>query len=88
MSGKTLDEFCEKFDKSLVTINKIKEGLAQLGDAWEYEIEFLKRCSLSVTDLAREREEFSDYYVIVPAKPPKRIWAGTKEFAEKLRAKV
>lgn len=86
-AGKTLDEFRAAHDKSYIVPKKIRDGLAALGDSWEYEVEFIRRCGLSVTDLAAYRDpEFTEFYLEVGGRNPKRIWCGTKKFAEQLRA--
>lgn len=86
--GRSLDEFRAAHDKNYIVPQKIKAALAKIGDGWEYEIEFLKLAGLSTTDLAMFREQFSDFTVATPGKNPKRIWAGTKELARKLREMV
>lgn len=89
--GKSLSDFRATHDKSFVVPNKIKEGLAKLGeDGWEYEIEFIKLCGLSTTDFSRFREQFEDYYltVNVNGRNHKRVWAGSKKLAAKMREMV
>ena len=85
-AGKNKDDFRSAHDKSYIVPKKIREGIEQLGkEGWEYEREFLSICGLSNTDAARYREEFEDYLVQTGGKNPKRIWAGSPEFAEELR---
>lgn len=86
--GKDIDAFRAAHDKSFITPKRIREGLAALGDSWEYEVEFIKRCQLSNTDFAMYREQFKDFYVEVGGRSPKRVWAGTKAFANKLRERA
>ena len=87
VAGKTLADFRAIHDKSTVVPGKIKEGLVKLGkDGWDYEPEFVKLCGVSVTDFSRFREDFEDYYVIVGGtRTGKRVWAGSKELAAKMR---
>lgn len=86
--GKSLDDFRAAHDKSFIVPKKIRDGLAQLGESWEYEVEFMRRCGLSTTDLAAYRTSFQDHVVDIGGKNPKRIWAGTKKFATQLREKL
>ena len=86
-----LDEFRAAHDKSFIVPQKIRAGLASLGDSWEYEMEFIRRCGLSTGDFAIYREPFAKHSIDVPAssgKATKRVWAGTISFATKLRAKL
>lgn len=87
-TGKTIDDFRAQHDKSFIVPKKIREGLEKLGDSWEYEVEFMKRCSLSTTDLSTYRPQFMEFVVETNGKNQKRVWAGTKHFAAKLREKV
>lgn len=84
---KTLADFRAIHDKSFVIPAKIKAGLEQLGkEGWEYETDFMKICGVSPTDFARFREEFADFYVLVGGeRSGKRVWAGSKAAAEKMR---
>lgn len=89
-SKKTLDDFRAVHDKAFVVPNKIKAGLEALGKyGWEYEAEFIKICGVSVVDIGRFRDEFEDFYVIVGGeRTGKRVWAGSKVLAEKMRGMV
>lgn len=87
-SGKSLEAFRAAHDKSFIAPNRIREALAALGDSWEYEAEFIRRCGLSQIDFARVRDQFTDYFVETAGASRsrgKRVWAGTKSFAAKLR---
>ena len=86
--GRTLDDFRAAHDKRVIVPQRIKTALSQLGDSWEYENEFIRRSGVSQIDFAAYREQFRDFYVEVPGTNgmrPKRLWAGTKAFATKLR---
>lgn len=83
--GKDVQAFRELHDKSYIIPKKIKDGLAALGDSWEYEADFMRRCGLSHTDFAAHRDDFMEFYVTVGGQKSKRVWAGTKSFAAKLR---
>ena len=87
-SGRSLTDFRAAHDKSFIVPAKIRAGLESLGDAWEYEQELLRRCGLSTTDFSIYRDEFAEHWIQVGGKSPKRIWAGTKKFAETLREMV
>jgi len=83
--GKDLAAFRSAHDKSFIVPERIKKGLADLGDSWEYEQEFVKRCNLSLADFSRYRDQFADFFVEIGGKSIRRVWAGSKGFAEKLR---
>lgn len=85
--GRSVDQFREMHDKSFIVPKRIKAGLEQLGDSWEYEGEFMKRCQLSSGDFVKYRDQFAEHFFEVRAtgKNSKRVWCGTKRFASKLR---
>ena len=88
VSGKDLEAFRAMHDKSFIVPKRIQEGLAALGDSWEYEAEFIKRCGVSQTDFAAYRDQFSDFFLETGGTGGargKRVWAGTKAFAKRLR---
>lgn len=86
--GKDLEAFRALHDKSYLVPKKITEGLAALGDSWEPEAEFIRRCGLSQTDMGTYRSQFQEFFVEVGGRNPKRLWAGTKKFAAAMRAKL
>lgn len=85
--GHSLDDFRQKHDKGYIVPKKIKEALKELGQSWVYEAEFMRLAGISSTDLSTYREEFVDDHVVVVDRT-KRVWCGTKGFAEKLREMV
>ncbi len=87
-AGRTKDDFRGAHDKSFIVPKKIREGLEQLGGAWEYESDFMRRCGLSTTDFSRYRDPFEEYIVNTTGKSAKRVWAGTADFAAELREMV
>lgn len=88
-TGKSLADFKAVYDKNTVIPKKINEGLEKLGDGWETEVEFMKLCGVSNTDFMMFREQFADFYVeLGPSSRGKRVWAGTKALAAKMREMV
>ena len=86
--GKDLEAFRASHDKSYIVPRRIREALVALGDSWEYEGEFMKRCNLSSTDFAAYRDQFREFYVETAGgggNRGKRVWAGSKVFAGKLK---
>jgi hypothetical protein len=85
--GKDLAAFRQAYDKSLIVPQAIETGLKTLGEAWEPQIEFINRCGVTPINFSAYRERFADYYVEVrdSGKAPKRVWCGTKSFAQKCR---
>lgn len=88
VKGKSVADFRAAHDKSYIVPKKIHEGLEALGESWEYEAEFMRRCGLSQTDFARYREQFEEFIVTVGGKSMKRCWCGTKKLASELRQMV
>ena len=87
--GKTLEDFRSAHDESFLVPQKIKEGLEKLGeDGWEYENNFIKICGLATHNFSRYREQFEDFYVNVGGRNAKRVWAGSKKLAAKMREMV
>ncbi len=86
-SGKDVESFRQLHDKSYRVPRIIKESLADLGDSWEYEADFIKRSGVSALDLSTFREQFSDHWIEVRTggRNSKRVWCGTVKFANKLR---
>jgi hypothetical protein len=87
--GKGLEAFRAQHDKSFIVPARIKAGLVELGDSWEYEVDFCRRCSISLSDFAAYREPFLEFSVLTPRtggrSHGKRVWCGSKAFAAKLR---
>ena len=84
-TGKDLAAFRAVHDKSFIVPRAIESGLVQLGSSWEYEQEFIKRCRLSLADFGRFRDQFAEYYVEIGGKTIRRVWAGNKAYAKKLK---
>lgn len=85
-----LASFRQTFDKGVIVPDRIRAGLKSLGDSWEYEGEFIKRCNLSTTDFARFRDQFKEHCIEVRSTQhnTRRVWAGTKAFAAKCRETI
>lgn len=82
---KTLADFRAAYDKSTIVPAKIRSAIAALGqNGWEYEVEFAKGAGVSLYDLGRVRDEFSDNIVTI-GRNSKRAWAGSKALAAKMR---
>lgn len=84
-TGRSLDDFRAAHDPDYIVPKRIKDALTKLGDGWAYDQEFLKLSGLSTTQLATYRDQFEEFFIMTGGKSPKRIWAGTKGFAAKLR---
>ena len=85
-SSKSLADFRATYDKNYVVPKKIEEGLKKLGKkGWQYEVEFIRTCGISTTDLATFRDQFEEYYVNVGGRNPKRVWGGSKELVEEMK---
>jgi hypothetical protein len=89
--GKDLEAFRAAHDRDFIVPERIKAGLAALGDSWEYEGEFTRRCGIASQELPKYRDTFKEYWIETPRPSggsAKRVWAGTKAFAAKLRASL
>ena len=86
--GKDLAAFRAAHDKSFIIPKRIRDALEALGDSWEYEGEFIRRCGVSPLDFSTYRDQFQDFYVDTSTQRDraKRVWAGSKVFAAKMRA--
>lgn len=87
-AGRGLDEFRVNFDKSYIVPKRIAAALEKLGSGWQYEVEFSKLAGVNLTDLAHYRPQFEEFVVALNRDGGKRVWAGTKGFAAKLREMV
>ena len=86
-SGKDVESFRQLHDKSYRIPRIVKDALADLGESWEYEVDFIKRSGVSALDLATFRDQFADHWIEVRTggRNSKRVWCGTVKFANKLR---
>lgn len=82
--GRSLAEWEAKYDRADMVPRRIEAALAQLGECWEYEIEFMRRAQISSSDLARYRDRYLDHVVYVRAER-RRVWVGSAEAAKKMR---
>lgn len=86
--GKSLEAFRAAHDRDYIIPARIKESLNELGESWEYEADFIRRCGVSQIDFAAYRDQFTDFFINTDGSHRnrgKRVWAGTKAFAAKLR---
>lgn len=89
--GKSIQEFRDKHDRSVIIPGRLKAGLAKLADDhWEYETEFFRLCELQPQAVAPFREQFAEYIVVVKgaSSHPKSIWCKTPALADRLRKMV
>lgn len=86
-TGGDLAAFRKTYDKSLIIPQRFREALAQLGDSWETEGDFVKRVGCSQAEFGQYKEQFANDHTVevVMRGARKRVWAGTKKFADKLR---
>lgn len=87
--GKDFAAFRAVHDKSYAVPKRIREALAELGESWEYEADLVRRCGVSHVDFAKFKDAFLEHCVetqrVNGQSHAKRVWAGTKAFAAKLR---
>jgi hypothetical protein len=85
----TADDFRTHHDKSYIVPKKIEAGLKKLGaKGYLYQAEFMKLCEVNnPADFNAYCGAFeADHCVVIGGSKAKRAWAGSKEFAERLRA--
>lgn len=87
MAKKTLADFKAAHDKSFIVPQRIKAGIEKIGaDGWEYEADFVKLSGVNQNDIAKFREQFVDNVVLIKQDGrERRVWAGSKALATKLR---
>jgi hypothetical protein len=80
---KTLQEFRNEYDKSVVVPKKINAALKLMGrHGWVYEVEFARLAGLSMTDISAYRDMFADHVVTLRER---RAWAGCPETALEMK---
>ncbi len=81
--GRSLNEFRLTYDKDTIIPAKVKTALRQLGQGWEYEVQFAKIAGVSLADLGNYRDQFADH--VVTLRESRRAWAGTTATAKAMR---
>ena len=84
-----LEEFRAAHDKSFIVPKRIQEALDSLGpDKCMYESDFIRKVNVSTNELAQYRDMFAAFWLPTTRDGRRRVWAGSKEFAEELRGLV
>jgi hypothetical protein len=88
--GKTLGDLAALHDKKVLIPNRIRAALkilADSGDDWIYEADFLQltKPGLSPPDVAKYRDQFADFWAEMPATNGKstmrRVWFASVKLA-------
>ena len=82
-NGKSVEEFRSLYDKDYIVPKRIKAALEELGDGWDYEVQFAKNAGVSLSDIATYRDMFSAH--VISLKETRRVWAGKAKTATILR---
>ena len=82
--ARSLADFRETYDKDTIIPKKLDAAIAELGEGWLYESEFVKLAGVSYMDLTAFRDAYSAHIVYIK-RDSKRVWAGTPEVAEQMR---
>ena len=82
--ARSLADFRETYDKDTIIPKKLDAAIAELGDGWLYESEFVKLAGVSYMDLTAFRDAYSTHIVYIK-RDSKRVWAGTPEVADQMR---
>ena len=86
-TGRSLNDFRSEYDKNYIVPRKIKEALMELGEGWEYEVNFAKIAGVGLVDMGNYRDEFSQHIVVLN-REGRRAWAGTVATAHKMREMI
>lgn len=89
--GKSVADFRAAHDASFIVPQKIREALKKLGPkGWEYEQDFMRLTTppISQTHIGQYREQFSEFWFVVGGHSQRRVWCGSKDLADELRAMV
>lgn len=93
--GKTFEDFQKTHDRKFIVARRVQDGLKSLGNSWEYETDFIRRCRVRHSEWGSISESIKEHFVTVPggggpgnSGHKKRVVAGTKVFAGKLRAQL
>ncbi len=88
--GRTLADFKNTYDANIVVPAKIEAALARIGSEYRTALEFQKEADVSMTELARFRDQYEEYIAVVKTKDskPRDMWFGTIEAAADGRASV
>lgn len=93
--GKTLEQFRVAHDRKLNLRTRVNAALKLLGESWEYEGDFAKKASLSMSDWGLIRDDYAEHIVLVKASHgrgsngfSRRVVAGTPTFAKKLKESI
>ena len=85
--GKSLDQFKAAHDKGFIIEKRLRDALTDLGESWLYESELMRTARIGPGEIARLRERFSKFNLLVGRRGKQRhVWAGTPALAKKLRA--
>jgi hypothetical protein len=87
VKAKSLADFKAAHDKNFIVPNKIKAAFEKLGSGgWEYEQDFARLATVSMTDITKFREQFNDQVVLIKENGrERRAWVGSKSTADKMR---
>lgn len=81
--GRTLEEFRRTYDKDYIVPARVKAALAELGNGWEYEVQFARLAGVSLADLSSYRDAFAGH--VVTLRDSRRAWAGKESVAEQMK---
>jgi len=82
-----LADFRDEWDETVTIPRAIDAGLKALGEDFQVEGAFIKRCGISPIKFSAFRDQYADFWLEVrkAGKSPQRVWCGTKEFAAQCR---
>lgn len=85
--GRSLNDFQATHDKNVVVPTLIREALSRIVGEWRYEMEFIREANISIVDIGRYRDNFSEHMVVIKTKDnkPKNVWFGSTADADKAR---
>lgn len=92
--GKTLDELRSAHDKAVIIPDRIRTAIAAIAaggaENWLYDEDMRKLANISPPDMRDYREEFKDFWAVMPStngkKTARLVWFGSKKTAAAWRA--
>jgi hypothetical protein len=93
--AKTLADFRETHDPNVIVPTKIRKALEQMAaegpENWEYEADFVRRASVSQTQMGQFRDQFAAHVVETPhvqGRQPRKVWFASVKIAAKMREEL
>ena len=85
----SLEDLDQQYNPNVIIPQRIRAGLAKLGDHAMTSLNFQREANVTTLQLAQFAEQFEDHIVIVrESGKPKTLWCGTPAFARKVKERL